>query len=208
MPHRQLFNAPRLWPLARTGAGRRRAPAFRPALETLEERAVPAITPAHLYELNGSLEDAYGGPALVAHGGTLADGRYTFGEHQGLSLTGALADTGTYSIALVAELDTFDKFYNKVIDFQDLSSDFGLYFAGRRLQLYPGAVGADAASPNTDFLLVITRDGATGETKTYLNGILQQTYVGFYSEIAVPGGNVLNFFRDDRVTAHWEADSG
>src|SRR5262249_30710110 len=79
--------------------------------------------------------------------------------------------------------------------------------AGSHLQLYPGASGATAVASNTDMQLVLTRDGASGVTRLYLNGALEQTYTGVPSSAAVPSGNVLTFFEDD-VTTGTETASG
>src|SRR5437868_919869 len=71
----------RPWPASRkSGPAQRKPFTFRPWIETLEDRSLLSVTPAHLYNLNGSLTDAMGGPALVADGGTLANGRYSFNQ--------------------------------------------------------------------------------------------------------------------------------
>ncbi len=59
-------------------------------LKPLAGAAAPNLI--HTYDLNGSLADALGGPALVANGGTLNATNYSFGPNQGLTLTGALAE--------------------------------------------------------------------------------------------------------------------
>src|SRR6185369_2252707 len=78
----------------------------KPLFEALEDRLAPTISPTHLYDLNGTYDDLSSGLALVADGGTLDSGRYTFQPNQGLRLSGALADTTNYSIRIVAELDS------------------------------------------------------------------------------------------------------
>ena len=49
-----------------------------------------AASVAHIYELNGSLADSLGGPALSAAGGTLNATNYSFAANQGLSLQNGL----------------------------------------------------------------------------------------------------------------------
>ncbi len=166
------------------------------------------VSASHIYELNGSLDDALGGPSLQADGGTLDAGRYVFGANQGLRLTGALADPGTYTIVFVVEFDALTPQFKKLLDFQSRTSDYGLYVSGSSLQLYPGGTGPGTVSANTDFQVAIVRDGQTGETKVYLNGVLQQTYVGLPSDAAVATANVLTFFEDDNLTAGTEAVGG
>jgi hypothetical protein len=168
---------------------------------------LPSVAPVHLYDFNGSLADQMGGPALIADGGTLVDGHYVFGMNQGLRLSGALADPSNYSIVLVGQLSSLANFWNKVIDFQERTSDAGLYVAGSHLTLYPGAAGPDTITANQDFQLTLTRDGASGETDIYLNGVLQQIYSGAVSSAAIPSNNVLTFFEDDKLTIS-EATAG
>src|SRR5207247_110404 len=69
-----------------------------------------------------------------------------------------------------------------------------------RLQLDPGGAGPNSETTNTDFQVVLAQNGAAGTTSIYLNGVLQQTYTGSFSSVAVPGTNVLTFFEDDRAT--------
>ena len=161
-----------------------------------------------LYNLNGTLTDALGGPTLTADGGTLAGGRYAFGANQGLRLDHGLADTRNYSIELVMQYADLAPFYKKLIDFNQRASDFGLYVSNNLLNLYPGGVGTDTIAANTDFHLVLTRDGASGATRLYLNGVLQNIYVGFVSDVAIPPDNVLVFFEDDTETGYGEAQAG
>ena len=180
----------------------------RPSLEALEDRLAPSVTPAHLYDFSTSLADAMGGPALLADGGTLAGGRYVFGPNQGLRLNGGLANPADYSVAMSLSVNSLSPFFNKLIDFQQRSIDVGLYLAGGRLDLYPGLSGPGTVGANQDFQVVLTRDGASGVTSVYLNGVLQQAYTGYASAIAVPGTNVLTFFEDDFASRGLEAVGG
>src|SRR6185369_7292795 len=104
----------------------------------LEDRLAPTVSPTHLYDLNGTYADLLGGQALVADGGTLDSGRYTFQPNQGLRLSGALTDTTNYSVRIVAELDTLSPNYVKILDFQNRTSDDGVYFNNANVLLYPG----------------------------------------------------------------------
>jgi len=52
----------------------------------------------HDYQLNGSLADALGGPALVDLGGTLGADRFSFANNLGLRLTAGLPNPDNYSI--------------------------------------------------------------------------------------------------------------
>src|SRR5437879_3181591 len=101
----------------KNGTAWRKTLTYHPGLETLEDRSLPSAMPVHLYELSGSPADQLGGPALVADGGTFTGGGYVFSANQGLHLTGALADTSTYSVVLLANLNFGSTFYKKVVDF-------------------------------------------------------------------------------------------
>ena len=92
-------------------------------VEALEDRLSPSVTPAHLYAFDGNFNDAQGGPAIVADGGTLSGGRYVFGPDLGLRLTGGLANTSNYSVAMTLSLNSLAQSFNKIIDFQGRSSD-------------------------------------------------------------------------------------
>src|SRR5207248_11570537 len=99
--------------------------------------------------------------------------------NQGLRLSGALADTANYSVAVTLRLNSLLNAFDKLIDFQGRSSDNGLYVAGSNIQLYPGIPGPGVVWANQDFQVVLTHDKASGTTSVYLNGVLQQTYTGF-----------------------------
>src|SRR5262245_18114220 len=152
-----VFSWPRFWRLWLKGSKRRRHQQIcaRPRLEALEDRTVPSfvpLNPAHLYDLNGTLADSQGGPAMVADGGVLGATGYAFSANHGLRLAGALADANTYSVVLSLSINP-GGFYEKLIDFANRSSDYGLYLAGSRLQLYPGASGSTTIANNTEFQL-------------------------------------------------------
>lgn len=162
----------------------------------------------HHYTLNGTLNDQFGGPALAAHGGNLESDRYVFDINQGLQLDHGLTDTSNYSIELVMRYDQLGPVFKKFIDFQQGASDFGLYAMDNTLIFYPGEAGTDTIAAGADFHVVLTRDGASGETKVYLNGVLQMTYFNDVSAAAIPADNVLVFFEDDLVTGPNEAQAG
>lgn len=159
----------------------------------------------HRYEFNDSLNDESGGSALTANGGTVVNGRYQFGANQGLILSDGLVNPSNYSVELVMKFDSLDSYYQKLIDFSNLTSDSGLYLTDGQLQLYPNDPGTGHVSANTDFHLVLTVDAANQEAKVYLNGQLQWTVHG--TEV-VPTTNLLTFFTDDTATASTEAGAG
>src|SRR5262245_54796958 len=197
---------------------RRRA--VKPALELLEERCVlspyvrtggvltSSANLTHLYQFN-SLTDALGGPALVSEGGTLSGGRYSFNANQGLRLSNALASNSNYSIELVMRYNTLGagtSQFKKFIDFANRTSDRGMYVkrnaanTADNVVFFDGSAGTGVVSAGVDFHFVIARNGTSGVTTIYLNGVLQATYANgstASNAAIVSAANVLTFFEDD-----------
>jgi hypothetical protein len=161
------------------------------------------------YDFNGDLTDTLGnGLDLIASGGALGGGRYTFGANQGLRLDSALPDTNDYTIEIKFQMDSVTPFWKKVLDFQNLTTDTGLYVAGDRLQFFNTTIGGPTSiAVNTDVIARVTRDGGTNQVQGFINDILQWSFDDG-GNIAVPGGNVLNFFEDDFVTGQSETMTG
>lgn len=179
-------------------------------IRMLQIAALMAISGAagaadHLYNLNGSLSDALGGPDLVAHGGTLGATNYTFGRDQGLTLP---VDLGSvYTIDMVMTFDSHNG-WQKIIDFSSLNSDNGMYTYGNTWDFYPvspadGTAPADGQAAR----LTLTRDGA-GQVSIYVNGSLTGGFNDSASNYANFTGNSANFFIDDFHTGQGEAASG
>ena len=174
-------------------------------------QAQAAAVLSHDYQLNGNLNDALGGPSLVGLGGNLVDnaGRYTFGANQGLRLTGGLTNTSLWSMDFRASYSSLSGTWKKLIDFQNLSTDAGLYFSnyggGNALQYYPHATGGTVVNTGLDYTIALTRDGA-GDLRGYVNGALQWTVGGVGDSVSGP--NILHFFVDDFPTGQGEAQGG
>ena len=158
------------------------------------------LLPDLFYGLNGTLDEQNSGPALASGTGSLGPDGYSFGNNEGLQLSGALQDVSTYTVVMELELSSLSPTFKKLLDFREGSIDSGLYVVGSTLGLFPGSSGSGQISVGTRFQAAITRDGLSGETSVYLNGSLQRTYTGSGSADAVPTTNVLTFFEDDSVT--------
>ena len=78
----------------------------------------------HVYELNGSLDDANGGPALVATGGTVGPEGFVFEPGDGLAADIDLGDS--YTMEFRVRIDQSGHAI-KLFDFSDLATDGGLY---------------------------------------------------------------------------------
>ena len=161
------------------------------------------------YDFNGDLTDTLGnGADLVAFGGSLGGGRYTFGNNQGLRLSSALPSTTDYTIEIKFEMTSNPTFWNKLIDFQNRGSDTGLYVGGDRLQFFNTTVGGpNAISLNTDVVVRLERNGTTGQVVGSTNGVQQWSFADG-GNLGVPGGNLLHFFMDDFNTGQGETFAG
>ena len=117
------------------------------------------------YDFNGNFADTLGnGSDLVPFGGTISGGRYIFGFNQGLGLDSALPSTSNYAIEFKFEMTDDPTFWNKLIDFEDQTSDIGLYVGGDRLRFFNDTAGGPDPIPlNTDVVVTLTRNGATNE---------------------------------------------
>ena len=167
-----------------------------------------AATLTHDYELNGSYADSLGGPSLVNEGGTLTATGYNFAANQGLNLSNAITP-GNYSIELNFSLTDVSG-YRKLVDYQDLGSDAGLYNLNSDLNFYPGPTGSTAAiTSGTQADVIVTRDSATNSLVGYLNGVQQFTYADTsnYGVFSSPN-NIAEFFHDDTHTGGREASAG
>lgn len=185
---------------------------------TLALSSVSWAAPAHDYQLNGSLADALGGPALVAGGGSLGPSGYSFGVNQGLALSNALVDGADYSIEIRLSFDdnstTNNNTWLKIIDFKNLTSDDGLYSylsSGARTLDYcvcgtQHNGSADLFSGGRLVDVLLTRDKTSQMVTGYANGVEQFSFVDVTGS-AVFGSNVINFVRDDNVVTG-EASSG
>jgi hypothetical protein len=168
-----------------------------------------AATVTHIYELNGNLADTLGGPNLVSAGGTLGPSNYSFGPNQGLSVGDALADPAHYSIEMIFRLSDVGH-YARVLDFQNLTKDTGLYVVGAALDFFisafPGGsqdiIGAAVFQPNQDAHVVFTRDAISRTVVGYVNGVPSISFTDLGNHAVF--GSFTHFFIDDTV----EASSG
>ena len=175
-------------------------------------RLAVAQTPTHRYNLNVSLADQNGGPALGAEGGSVTAAGYAFGPNQGLTLQNAFADGGTYSI-VIRSLFTGGTYngWRKIVDFKDRVTDEGyysdpafaavLYNASTRVG---GAYGLGAMQ-----MTVLTRDASTNVFSAYVDGVQRFSLVdaggiGTFSTT----NDLARFFEDDLTSVNGEASSG
>jgi len=175
----------------------------------LTGRTAGAEVLIHDYELNNTLNDQLGGPALVSAGGALSAAGYSFAPNQGLSLSGALPNAANYTVDLSFSLQDLSGF-RKIVDFQNLTSDQGLYNLDSALNFFNFQT-----SPTTDFAsntlvrVDLTRDSATNLVTGYVNGVSKISFTDSGSAAVFSAtNNIINLFIDDNVTNQREASAG
>ena len=148
------------------------------------------------YDFDTDLSDTLGnGNDLTSSGGTVSGGRYSFSENEGLELTSALLDTSNYGIEMKLRSDDSVSGWNKLIDFEQLSSDSGLYvFEGDLFFWYLPSANSPMISIGTDFIVGLERKA--GIISVFLDGALRYTAIDTLGE-AVSSSNILNFLVDD-----------
>jgi hypothetical protein len=170
-----------------------------------------AATITHAYNLNNTFIDSYGGPSLVANGGTLAANGYSFAANQGLNLTGAISDPHKYSILVDYKLsDTMSgNGFKKVVDFKNSFVDAGIYHRSGTLESFPGGSNGSVTAGNNQIVrLVLTRDAVSGTFSGYFNGMQQFSFNDTATGYGSFTQDIIKFFQDDTVTTGSEASGG
>ncbi len=158
----------------------------------------------HQYRLNSSLADDLGGDSLTAHGGRSLYYGYSFDPNQGLSLSNSgISDDWSIAIDFLFHDPTHGGVgWSKILDTQDLSSDWGIYTGwDGELEVYadPNHSGSPVTlRPMTLSTLVITRNSSTNYVKAYLDGELQNSALDTNGGLISSGP--LHFFMDDLLT--------
>ena len=134
----------------------------------------------------------------------MSGGRYSFTNNQGLRLTSALPSTTDYAIEMKLRVDDSVAGFNKLVDFQDLLSDVGLYVLGGTLDFFTAGPSAGVITVATEFTVGLERAGGT--ITGFLNGV--SVFSSLDGGQAVSGSNILNFFEDDIATGQSESFTG
>ena len=109
--------------------------------------------------------------------------------------------TDHYSIEMIFKFEELNG-YNRIIDFSNRQSDYGIYTFYDCLNFYPtGSIGpCPGAFDTTNYKqIVITRNNATKEMNIYVNGVLFTTHTDStdYYVIGAAPHDSISFFRDD-----------
>jgi len=156
------------------------------------------------YDFNGDLSDTLGnGVDLIASGGSVSGSRYNFLANQGLKLNSALQNTSNYGIEMKLQMTDNLSGYNKLIDFQNLTSDYGLYIQSGAVNFYTSGPTAGSVSLGADFTIGFAV--GAGSMSVFLDNAL---LFNVASSQAIPALNILNFFEDDFATGQNESFAG
>ena len=170
----------------------------------LAASAAPLQAQQHIYNLNNSYADVYGGPSLSPIGGVFTSSGFTFAFNEGLSLTGVVGST--YTIAVRSSFDDVTG-WRRLIEYRSRSSDNGVYSYNGQANFYPYQLATNVVyTPGLFALSLFTRD-ATGLFTAYVDGAFQYSFLDTGGDGLVDAGNTVNFFQDDLAVPN-EASSG
>ncbi len=115
------------------------------------------------------------------------------------SIAGFLS-LGSYTIEMYVRIDTNIGF-KKLIDYKYRASDNGLYNNSGNIQLWPFTKSDSAYIPDSAYVYVaVTRDDATKNMFTYVNGMFMTTCADTGSYYIYDAHKKLIFFEDDATT--------
>lgn len=127
----------------------------------------------------------------------------TFPAENGVQLapTTGVIPNGNYTLVVLFRFAQLtDRPWQRIVDFQDGTSDRGLYSHEGALEVYPYAKGATATIKAEEYVVVVlTRDSA-GTVTGYVDGTKQFSYDDSSTQAAViDANNTLRFFRDNET---------
>ena len=128
---------------------------------------------------------------------------YRFDKGCGLTYNDATKNfitAGTYTIELYFKLDTISG-YKKLVDFDSLKVDAGLYNQSGKIVLYPNLTSADSfVGAGVYQYVAISRDGSTKKMYVSANGKSVGTYTDNTDQYKLSTAKLLTFFQDDKST--------
>lgn len=152
---------------------------------------------------NGNLNDSLGGPnAQVSNVGDLEATGFAFGNYDYVTLPLAtLTAADTYSIRIRFSLDSNTRSYQRILSFDGVTSDKGLYTTTNYFYFYNTGPKTDnyTFTPNELMDLVVSRNGVTDVFSAQLNGNHLWSFEDTEKHAVLTASNQnLIFFRDDR----------
>lgn len=152
----------------------------------------------HDYNFDNGLTDSVAGGVALSPSfrggatGVAAGGLYTFDQGAGLQL-GSQLPGQVYTIEMRVSLAAVSG-YRKLVSFENLSDDRGLYILNSQLDLFNVAIGVNTVTAGSFFDVRVSRD-AGGNVTGFLNGVSQFTYADT-GNVFTAATN-LYFLRDD-----------
>lgn len=110
-----------------------------------------------------------------------------------------LLSSNTYTIEMYFKLDDIMG-YKKLIDFDSMNADEGLYCQNGDMVLYNKFFSDSLMGANKYFYVVLTRDGVTEDVYLYLNDIVVGYVLDTASDFDIHAQKSLVFFTDDKAT--------
>lgn len=106
--------------------------------------------------------------------------------------------TNEYTMQMLIRLSDFTEAFRKLLDFSDLTSDNGLYFANRQLQFFDASSNPTGPAMVADdqWVQVVLTRSASGTVVAYLDGV-QQFSFDDSAGVAVISADTMVFLNDD-----------
>lgn len=124
-----------------------------------------------------------------------------FPAGDGLALTNASqVFSNRYSVVMLFHFDTINR-WNRIIDFNNRTTDWGVYSYYNNLQFYPLITGAGGSVQAGTYLQVVLTRNAANQVAGYVNGSPEISFSDPAGSALVSGANMLSFFRDDFVVS-------
>jgi concanavalin A-like lectin/glucanase superfamily protein/HYDIN/CFA65/VesB family protein len=167
------------------------------------------------YQFQNTLTSSFGAPPALTNLGPSANSFatetvngssqavLTFPAENGVQLaptTNVIAN-GNYTIVVLLRFATLtNRAWQRIVDFQNGTSDRGLYSYKGTLELYPYARGTKATIKAEEYVLVVLTRNSAGTVIGYVNGAEQFSYDDSSTSAAViDPNNKLRFFRDNET---------
>lgn len=159
---------------------------------------------------NGYSDSAGSGVDIVPLGGTLSGGSYAFGPGQGLEIPVDGLDLSDYTIEFDVTVESAQFVASKLVDFADLTEDFGLYReANGHVILFPVSDASAIQVPyGTPTRVTLMRSGVTRIVTLAINGQPQWAIADPLGKAIPDAKGNITLFVDDTVTSSIETCAG
>lgn len=183
-------------------ATRQEAPAVEPAL----------LTTVRDYTFEDGFADATGSGVSASGTGNVVDGSYNFLPGQGLTVPVGELDLSDYAIEFELTLASTETLLTKLIDFTNVTQDFGLYRNQRGeifMFLPPFSLQSFQTLPlDTPTTIRLSRNATNRTLSVSIDGVVQWSmHDPLGSAIPQVNGNII-FFKDDSFASGNENSTG